>query len=258
MYPVLFRIGALTLRSYGMMLAIAFLVGVVIAQWRAKLERLDPSSIADLSVIILISGVAGARLHYFIFHFKEFGGNPWRLFAVWEGGLTFYGGVIFALIFGIVYIGRKRIPFSKVADAIAPSLALGVFLTRIGCFLNGCCFGKPTSFPLGVSFPPGSFPWEAWGEAHIHPTQLYESGAGLAMFAILLLAHRSSILRGSLLWLFLALYSVWRFSVDFIRYYEPYKHLFGGPLVVNQLVSLLLLVLSVVMIIRSSRRKLRD
>jgi phosphatidylglycerol:prolipoprotein diacylglycerol transferase len=238
------------------MLAVAFLAGIFLARHRAKSRQIEPQSISDLSLIILVAGVAGARLQYALFHFKEFATNPFRVFAVWEGGLTFYGGVILALIAGIVYIRRKHLSFSKVGDIIAPSLALGVSLTRMGCFLNSCCFGKATSSSLGISFPQGSFPWEIYPNAAVHPAQLYEATAGLVILVLLFSAQRRTLFSGSLFWLFLALYSAWRFSVDFLRYYEPYKYLFGGPIVVNQLVSLLLLALGVTMIaVRGTRKK---
>lgn len=253
MYPILFRIGALTIKSYGLMLALAFLGGVALAQWRARVKGIDPQFMVDLSVIILIAGVAGSRLQYVFFHLRDFVDHPFRIFAVWEGGLTFYGGLILAVVVGIVYVKRKRVSLSAIGDVIGPSLALGVFLVRIGCFLNGCCFGEPTQLPLGVSFPPHSFPWETFQGTPVHPTQLYESAAGLVMLLILLGAGRRAFFRGKLLWLFLGIYSAWRFFVDFIRYYEPYKYIFGGPLVVNQVVGLLLLFLSSVMILRGRR-----
>lgn len=253
MYPILFRIGALTIKSYGLMLALAFLAGVVLSQWRARARGIDPQLMVDLSVIILVAGVAGSRIQYVLFHLGDFRDNPWRIFAVWEGGLTFYGGLVLAVIVGTLYLRRKKLSISQIGDVIAPSLGLGVFLVRIGCFLNGCCFGEPTDIPLGISFPSHSFPWEIYGGARVHPTQLYESAAGLVMFFILVWAGRRVFFSGKLLWLFLALYSAWRFSVDFTRYYEPYKYLFGGPLVVNQVVGLLIFFFSASMVQRKGR-----
>lgn len=253
MYPILFKIGPVSIKSYGLMLALAFLAGVALSQWRARTKGIDPQLMVDLSVIILISGVAGSRIQYVLFHLQDFLDNPLRIFAVWEGGLTFYGGLILAVVVGLIYIRRRKLTFSKIGDVIAPSLGLGVFLVRIGCFLNGCCFGKPTHSPLGISFPPYSFPWEIYQGAPIHPVQLYESAAGLVIFLLLLWAGRRAFFSSSLLWLFLALYSVWRFSVDFARYYEPYKYILGGPLVVNQIVGLLLLTFSAAMILQKKR-----
>lgn len=143
----------------------------------------------------------------------------------------------------------------KLADAAIPSFMLGNFITRIGCFLNGCCFGSPTSSGLGVSFPEGSLPWSVFGHAHLHPVQLYDSMAGLFILAVLLLADRRAHFRGFLFVLFLGLYGATRFGMEEYRFFDHATNdllgysVFAGRsgITDNQLISLLMVAASFVM-----------
>jgi len=155
MHPILVHLGKLQIRSYGFMLALSFLLGIWLASKRARRAGVDPQKILDLSVIIILAAVVGSRLLYVMFHLDQYS-NPLDMFALWQGGATFYGGFILAVIASYWWVQKHKIPFLQMADIMAPSIALGLIFTRIGCFLSGCCYGKPTTHSWGVVFPPDS------------------------------------------------------------------------------------------------------
>jgi len=249
MYQTLFKIGPFPIRSWGVMLAIAFVVGIIMAQKRAKRYDIGPSFILDLSIIILISSIVGARLAYVIDHLDFYLHSPSKIFGEWEGGLifcgglVFYGGLLLAIPVSIYYARKRKVNVHKLMDVLAPSLAIGLFFARIGCFLNGCCFGKPTNLPIGVIFP-GDSPAGWLFNVPIHPTQLYSSFAGLVMFLILRQLERVKKFDSELFWYFLGMYGSWRFFVDFLRYYEQSEYVVFN-LTFNQLISLLILTFSI-------------
>jgi phosphatidylglycerol---prolipoprotein diacylglyceryl transferase len=239
MLPNILTIGPLTLHSYGLMLAIAFLAGIMVVERLAGPRGLDKDKILDCVLVIMAAAIIGSRAFYVLSHLDEYRGSWWSVLAVWEGGLTFYGGVLLAVPAAIVFMRRNKLPVWQLADLIAPAFALGVGFGRLGCFLNGCCFGKPSGLPWAVRFPSGSAAG-ALGCA-LQPTQLYESVFGFAMFALMMALVRRKHFPGSLFCLFIALYSVWRFLLDFLRSYEPSQFAALG-LTNNQWVSVFLLV----------------
>lgn len=222
MFPVLFRIGSMPINSYGLALAVSFLLGVKLASDRAGRLGYKASDIADLGVWVMMAAIAGSRAFYVATHMSEFSGHWLDVIAIWKGlyGLSMLGGVILAMITAFVYIALRKWDAMSLADAAIPSFMLGNFITRIGCFLNGCCFGSPTSCSLGVSFPEGSLPWSVFGFEHIHPTQLYDSAAGLLILVLLLWADRRRHFRGFVFVLFLALYGATRFGIEEFRYFD--------------------------------------
>jgi phosphatidylglycerol---prolipoprotein diacylglyceryl transferase len=245
MHPVLFRIWKLPVHSYGLMLALAFLVGIWLAAYRAKRNKLDPDAIIDVGFYIIVAAIVGARLYYVILHFEHFRNNllsiinPFQGDSVGLGGLVMYGGLIGGILAGILYFKIKKYPFLPYADAAAPSIGIGIFLTRIGCFLNGCCYGGPHEGFLSVSFPlissAGRYQ-QTMHAAGLHPAQLYSALGGLAIAIIVLLAGRRKLFEGFQFYLIGLLYAVMRFSVDFTRYYAPDERL--GPLSHNQVVCI--------------------
>lgn len=264
MFPVLFRIGSLPINSYGVALALSFLLGVKLAASRARKLGIPPSDVADLAVWVMIGAIAGSRLFYVATHVSEFSGRWLDTIAIWKGlyGLSMLGGVIAAVAIGIVAVRRRRWPLWSLADACIPAFALGILITRIGCFLNGCCFGSETSCPLGVSFPEGSLPWTAYGAARLHPTQLYGSLKGLYLLVVVLLADRRPHFPGFSFCLFMSLYGASRFGLEEFRHfdhatneilgYSVFAHRAG--ITDNQLISLLMVASAVVLGIVLSRR----
>ncbi|MBN1128326.1 MAG: prolipoprotein diacylglyceryl transferase, partial [Chitinispirillaceae bacterium] len=198
MHPVLFKIFSFPIHSYGFMLALSFLLGIWLATVRAKKAGLNPNVIADVGFWVILSAIVGARLYYVILHFEEFSGdlfsiiNPFHGGVVGIGGLVMYGGFIGAIVASIVFFNVRKLPFSPYADVCAPSVGLGIMLTRIGCFLNGCCYGSPASC-CSVSFPHESAAGMYQQQMHatgLYPSQLFESAGGLAMLLLVLWAGR--------------------------------------------------------------------
>jgi phosphatidylglycerol:prolipoprotein diacylglycerol transferase len=154
--------------------------------------------------------------------------------------------VILAVLTGFVYLHWKKLPLWPMLDACAPSFLLGMAITRIGCFLNGCCFGKPTALACGVVFPPDSAAGWFLPHLHLHPTQLYSSLAGLVMLGLVLFLERFKKFDGYTFLLVMLLDFIFRFCIDFVRYYETQMTVFtigGVPIINNQLISLTIVVI---------------
>jgi phosphatidylglycerol:prolipoprotein diacylglycerol transferase len=265
MHPTLIDQGWFQIRSYGFMLAVSFLVGIYFSAWRAKRHGIKPQVILDLSVYIILAAVVGSRLLYVLFHLDDFS-NPLQFFSLWEGGATFYGGLALAIVVSVVFAGRKKISFLQLADIMSPSIALGMALTRVGCFLSGCCYGKPTDAPWGVVFPPSCPAGHSANEmafslgvdvVHLHPTQLYSVLYGLSIFAVLLLVEKKLARRGALFGLLLVLAGTARFTVDFFRFFEDNSRALLG-LSVSQVVAIGLVLLGVYLLSRRSPAKDRN
>jgi phosphatidylglycerol:prolipoprotein diacylglycerol transferase len=251
MHPTLVHIGPLPLHSYGFMLAISFFLGILLASRRAPGRGLHPDVVFDTSLVIVFAAILGARGMYVLFHRNEMHGWMDAL-ALWSGGLTMYGGVLAAMAASWYYLRHRKVRFLQMADIVAPSLALGLGLTRIGCFLNGCCYGKPTTGPFGVHFPPDSFVARLFDNAPVHPTQLYSSVTGLVILGILLLFDRVRRPEGHVFALFLILDAIGRFVLDFYRSYEANVYILG-PLTVNQVICIGLFVLGILLFVRQGR-----
>jgi len=261
MHPDIFDIGFLHFRFYGLALTLSFIIGTHIAARRARKMKISEEFMVWLAVVSLVLAVVGSRTHYVLTHLNEFRGDFAGVFMIWSGGLSMYGGVIAAVLGGIAFTRFKGYPVWKVTDAVAPSLALGEAITRIGCFMNGCCFGSPTCAPWGVVFPYDSFATQAFGAMiRVHPSQIYLSGLAVAVFLFLLWFDKRKSYGGQLFWLCLVLLAVARALVDFTRYYSGADYLGHlGPLRFNnnQLIALVFVVVSIVMmrILRARARK---
>jgi phosphatidylglycerol:prolipoprotein diacylglycerol transferase len=256
MYPVLLELGPLQIRAYGVLLSLAFVIGVWMAARKGAKQGIEPSLTLDLSIVVILASIIGSRAYYVLVNWIEFSDDPLSAFSVWRGGLSMYGGLILAFIASYVFLRKKQLSFNRMADIVAPSLAIGVAVTRIGCFFNGCCFGRATSSFPGMSFPPNSEAGYVLFGKMLHPTQLYSSIYGLFIFLILLVAGRRPLREGALFGLFLVLYSVSRFSIDFLRYYDPNSsfEIAGVTFNYNHIVSLLLFLYGVIAIINHSRQ----
>lgn len=255
MFPVLLRIGNLQLYSYGVMLFISFILGITFVESRARRFGVQPKKISDLALWVLIAVVLGARFFYVGFHWEEFRQNPINTIKFWGNppglsGLMFYGGLLGGFLAGLLFVWRNRLPLVRLLDAVAPALVLGEGFTRIGCFLNGCCFGKPTGSIFGVVFPPNSAAGATFPNQAIHPTQLYSSFAGFVLFGLALLLERKRLKPGVLFSIILILYSLFRFGIDFVRFYENAANFWG-----NQVVSLVLALAGAVLLLVFTRKK---
>jgi len=220
-FPDIVHWGPLHILSYGLMLAIAFLVGTMLSLREARRRNLDPDQLVTVILVILIASVIGARALYVLEHLHEFRSGWGRVFAVWQGGLTLYGGVVAGTLAALITARRLKLPMWETADALAPSVALGTAFGRVGCYLNGCCYGRPTSMPWGVVYPPDTFPSLEFGAAPLHPAQLYNALFGLALFAALWLTRKRFTTPGVLFWTFVVAFTLGRIVLDSWRSYEP-------------------------------------
>jgi phosphatidylglycerol:prolipoprotein diacylglycerol transferase len=221
---------------------------------RAKKANLDPNLIVDLSFIVLLASIIGSRFFYVIYHTEEFSNNlldiinPFHSGYIGIAGLSMMGGVVLALVSAFAFFWLKKKTPWAVFDVMMPMFALGIGLTRIGCFLNGCCFGLPTHSHLGMIFPPDSQAGYVFPDTPLIPTQLFESLAGFAILGIVLWSERFKKFDGHSFWITIALYAAWRFIIDFFRYYEDsmvFMTMGSQPISRNQFLSLLLILFSI-------------
>jgi len=257
LFPEIFHLGPVHVRSYGLMLAIAFLVGTWIALRESRRLHLDEDRVVTVILVALVAGVLGARALYVVEHVEQFQREWGTALALWQGGLTLYGGVVAGAAAALYVARRTQLPMWTVADALTPSLALGMMFGRIGCFLNGCCYGHPTSLPWGVVFPPDSFAGLEFGSSPVHPSQLYFSFAGLVLFGVVWALRARVRTPGVLFWTFIALFALMRIPLDLTRAYEPeaqIAHIGGWPLTESQVMSFAMILFAILMTLRLRRQ----
>jgi phosphatidylglycerol:prolipoprotein diacylglycerol transferase len=210
MKPILLQIHGFAIHSYGLMLAIAFIIGIGGARKALRDAGGNPDHIVDLGVWILIGAIVGARVAYVLTEYRYFSANPWEIWKINSGGLAFHGGLIGGFLAGIWYTRSRRLETWKIADIVTPYIALGYAIVRIGCLLNGCCYGLPTTVP-----------WALRCAAHDatlrHPTQIYSMVGSFILFLILRSLRKHRQFPGFLFMLYLVLYSVLRFGVEYFR-----------------------------------------
>jgi phosphatidylglycerol:prolipoprotein diacylglycerol transferase len=215
-YPVLLKIGPLTLHTYGFLLAVGCLAGMAVAFKEAQRKGLDPEKVLDLCFYCLVFGIIFARLFFVAFNWAEFSRDPLEILRLWRGGLVFYGGFLGAALVYFRFVRKHGMPVWKTADLFALGVPLGHFFGRLGCFSAGCCYGRVCDLPWAVTFPDngGLAPF---GNP-LHPTQLYEAAGNLILFSFLYfyLRKRTSF-DGMLFCAYLFLYASMRFGIEFLR-----------------------------------------
>jgi phosphatidylglycerol:prolipoprotein diacylglycerol transferase len=209
MRPILFHIFGIPLYAYGTMLAVAFLVGAKIGSKRASKIGFNDDHIYNAALVCFFGALLGARAVHVIVENRELLSKPAEWLKFWDGGLVFYGGFLGAVIGSLAYCRFKKVDFWLLGDLLAPSIALGHGIVRVGCFLNGCCHGKPVFW--GVVFP-------TVDKVPRHPTQLYEAAMGIVLFGLLLLYEKRVLkAKGELILAYVASYGVTRFTIELIR-----------------------------------------
>ena len=257
MHPKLIEIGSFYLPTYGVMLAVAYLAGIWLLRRKAKAEGLPEGKILDFSLYILASAIIGAKLMLVLVEWRHYTENPRDLIGVLRSGGVFYGGLIAATAVGIAYMRKHRLPAWKIADMGAPSIALGEAIGRWGCFAAGCCYGKPSTGPFGVTFT-DPFANEAVGtplDVRLHPTQIYLSINALVIFLLLQWAYRRKTFDGEVFWLYVLLYSISRGILEIWRGDLVRGFVVPGVLSTSQFIGLLAALLSAAMLFFLSRRK---
>ena len=215
MYPILLKIGPLTLHTYGFFVALGFLLALSWTHKESLRRGLDPEIFHDLFFYVVVSALVGARVFYVALNFSYFQSDPLAALRLWEGGLVFYGGFLFAMPVFLWRIRRWQRPVLEVLDVAAPALVLAQAVGRLGCLSAGCCYGKACNNIFAITFTDNLS--HAPLHQALHPTQIYHSLADLLIFLLLALLSRYSVRRGTLVVGYLICYGVLRFTVEFWR-----------------------------------------
>ena len=209
MYPILLEIGPIKIYAYGFMIAMGICLSLFLIKRNIIRSSINANVMIDFVLSVLFFGIIGSRILFIVLNFENFRYDWMSVIKIWEGGLVFYGGVIFASIMLMILTSIKNIRFFTVSDALVPFLSLTQGFGRIGCFLNGCCWGKPTMVFWAVKFP--------FMSDFVHPVQLYESIFCFALFAYLIILYKKKVFQGQTTLYYFILYAMGRFFIEFYR-----------------------------------------
>lgn len=250
MYPILFNVGDWPVYSYGVLLAAAYLIGLQLAVVRARRVGVDPAKVMDLGIYLIIAALVGAKLMLIAVDFDYFRQQPRELLSLVRAGGVFYGGLIAAVAVGYFLVRRYKLNIWSTGDLMAPGIALGHVVGRFGCLLAGCCYGRPTDVGWAVTFtnPIANANVGTPLNIPLHPTQLYDAGAELLILAVLLLTERKGKpFAGRTFWLYIGLYAISRFIIEYFRG-DIQRGTVFGDMSTSQFVSLLLVPAALVML----------
>ncbi|TLM68402.1 MAG: prolipoprotein diacylglyceryl transferase [Deltaproteobacteria bacterium] len=249
--PVLIHIGPLAIRWYGLMYLLGFLAGYGLICHLSKLRRLalDSDGAADLLFYGAVGVVAGGRLGYVLFYNPGwYIDHPLEALAIWQGGMSFHGGLLGVVAAALIFCRRRRLPVLLTGDILVTSATVGLGLGRLGNFINGELWGRPTDLPWGMVFPGA-------GPEPRHPSQLYQAGLeGAVLFVLLYWLHRRQVRHGVPFFAFFAVYGLFRFLVEFVRQPDAHLGFLWGGATMGQLLSLPMIVFGVAGLIRIQRR----
>ena len=220
MHPILLEAGPITIYSYGVLLAAAYLLGLWLGVRRANQAGLDGNRVLDLGIWVIIAALVGAKGLLFLLDFEHFTSSREEFFSLLRSGGVFYGGLIAASLTCIYQLRKHKLPLWKSGDLFAPGIALGYMVGRLGCLMAGCCYGKPTQVAWAITFtdPAAAMNVGTPLGVPLHPTQIYEALAGLVILVTLLvLERRGKPYPGRTFWQFVLLYAVSRFVIEFFR-----------------------------------------
>ncbi|MDJ0743486.1 MAG: prolipoprotein diacylglyceryl transferase [Xenococcaceae cyanobacterium MO_167.B27] len=221
--PIIFDLGFITLRWYGLLIASAVLIGITVAQNLAKLRKVDPELIIDLTIWLVIGAIPCARIYYVLFQWQEYVNRPEDIIAVWKGGIAIHGAIIGGTIATMIFSRINRVSMWQLIDLVVPSLILGQAIGRWGNFFNSEAFGRPTDLPWKLFIPPANRPLEYINYDYFHPTFLYESLWNIGVFILLItlffwgLKHQNKLKVGTLTFVYLIAYSIGRFWIEALR-----------------------------------------
>ncbi len=246
--PIIFHLGPLTIRWYGLLIASAVLIGVTLSQYLAQQRQVNPDLIGDLAIWLVVGAIPAARLYYVLFQWPQYAQNPGDIIAIWKGGIAIHGAMLGGTLAALIFARLQKISFWQLADLVAPSVILGQAIGRWGNFFNSEAFGDPTNLPWKLYIPPENrfhLPLEMRQFDYFHPTFLYESLWNLMVFALLLslffrkFPGKTPLKAGTLFLVYLAAYSLGRFWIEGLRT----DSLMFGPLKMAQMVSLIGIIL---------------
>ena len=218
MHPVLFTVFGKEIYSYGILAALGFLAAILTWTWLGRHERRPDGFAADLGFWLMASGMLGSRLAYVMANWSYYRATPLEIIRIDQGGLIFYGGFLLAAAVLVWFARHHRLPLWHAADFAIPGLAIGHALGRIGCFLNGCCYGRPADGAwCGMAYPPASEPGRLFAGVPLYPVQLLESACLLVIWLLLLHAYPRRRKDGAVFALYLVLYPPCRFLLEYLR-----------------------------------------
>lgn len=251
MFPKLISVGSFFIPTYGVLVALGFLAALNVTLRLARQTGLNADKIVNLAVYCAIAGIVGAKLFMFLFDLPTYVRNPGEIFTfeTLQAAGVFHGGLIVALIFAALYIRKEALPLFTTMDCFAPGIAIGQAIGRLGCFAAGCCWGKECSLPWGVRFR-SNFAAPVPLDKTLHPAQLYESAADFLIFIILYRRWGKSAKNGEVIGLYLVLYSIARFVIEFFREHEQSL---VGPFSLTQWIALGLLAVGSAFVFRSKK-----
>jgi len=236
--PEILNIGPLSIRWYGMMYLVGFVSSYLLVKYQIKKKRIAMSvkDVESLYSFLILGLIIGARMGYVIFYdLDNYFRNPLEIFAVWRGGMSFHGGLIGSVIAGILFCRKLKIDFWQISDIVIVTAPIGLGLGRIGNFINGELYGRVTAIPWAMVFPDG-------GPLPRHPSQLYEFFLeGIMLFSILWILKDKGFRAGILSSLFLALYGLFRFFIEFFREPDAQLGFILGPFTMGQMLSTIMI-----------------
>ncbi len=245
--PNIIEIGSFKVQWYGMMYVLGFLASyfLISRQRRARLLGLEGVQLLELTISVAFGLIVGARLGYIVFYqfsmYSLYLYSPIEIIAVWHGGMSFHGGLIGGFLTGLLFCRWRKLPFWKVIDVVAVTVPIGLFLGRLGNFINGELYGRPSTLPWAMVFPAG-------GPQPRHPSQLYEAALeGVLLFTILWILKDRPFRAGTMLCLSLGGYGILRFLVEFLRQPDPHIGLFWGLFSMGQILCLAMIITAAIL-----------
>jgi phosphatidylglycerol---prolipoprotein diacylglyceryl transferase len=246
MHPILYSFGPVTLYTYGLLVSTGFLTGFILFLLDLKRRSLPTDTGIDLAFWALLSAIVGSRLVYVALNFSYFGRYPLKIFMIWEGGLVWYGAFLGALAALLIYFRVKKLDGWLWADIAIPYVALGQAIGRLGCLMAGCCYGRPTSLPWGITFTASEI---APAGISLHPTQIYEALLNLMIFAVLFFRRNRTTFKGEQILSYLFLYGATRAVVEIFRG-DPRGWWLSGTVSTSQLISAVAVVIGIILYFR--------
>ena len=248
MHPILFKIGPITIYTYGVMVALGIFFGSLVLVKLAEREGIPREDVVDTAFWSIVAGFVGARLFFFIYNPEYL--KPWyRIFFIWEGGLVWYGGVVFGALTAIYFIKKRKIPVWKFADVVSIALSVGLGFGRIGCTMAGCCYGKECHAPFALVFtnPHSAAPLNV----PLWPTEPVSAAANFLIALVLYLLYRKRKVPGEVFGFYLILYGTFRFLIEFVRA-TPKEIL--GTFSNNQIISIIMVAAGIAIVIYRRKR----
>jgi len=245
MFPKILDMGPVTIHTYGLLLAAAFIIGIWVTSRNAQKVGIHPDSVWNMGLFVIFAALVGAKLLLIFSDYRYYSQNPREIFSLSTLRSTgiYYGGLLLAIASSALYIAKRKLHAWTLADMAAPGIALGQAIGRLGCLSAGCCYGKPTRMPWGITFT-SQYAYQNVGvplNIPLHPTQIYESLAVFALFLFLMWRLSRKHLTGQIILEYLALYALIRFCIEFFRD-DDRGFVLYGLLSTSQLIAMLALI----------------